>query len=119
MAQITNFDRETFLIHTLELKLWLFEVCIGSHSLAMFAKKFLRAREKNFTGARRTLTTLYRRLCILHAVWVPQRLALYGSSYYASSSTVWCFSDHFFSATTVTLPLLLRGRWGNTAIVLI
>ena len=39
MAQITNFDRETFLIHTLELKLWLFEVCIGSHSLAMFAKK--------------------------------------------------------------------------------
>ena len=65
MAQITNFDRETFLIHTLELKLWLFEVCIGSHSLAMFAKKVLRAREKNFTGARRTLTTLYRRLCIL------------------------------------------------------
>ena len=40
MAQITNFDRETFLIHALELKLWLFEVCIGSHSLAMFAKKF-------------------------------------------------------------------------------
>ena len=46
MAQITNFDRETFLIHALELKLWLFEVCIGSHSLAMFAKKNLRAREK-------------------------------------------------------------------------
>ena len=45
MAQITNFDRET-LIHTLELKLWLFEVCIGSHSLAMFAKKSLWAREK-------------------------------------------------------------------------
>ena len=45
MAQITNFDRETFLIHALELKLWLFEVCIGSDSLAMFAKK-------NFTGTR-------------------------------------------------------------------
>ena len=44
MAQITNFDRETFLIHALELKLWLFEICIGSHSLAMFAKKILRAR---------------------------------------------------------------------------
>ena len=40
MAQITNFDQETFLIHALELKLWLFEVCIGSHSLAMFAKKW-------------------------------------------------------------------------------
>ena len=44
MAQITNFDRETFLIYALELKLWLFEVCIGSHSLAMFAKKILQAR---------------------------------------------------------------------------
>ena len=39
MAQITNFDRE-FLIHALELKFLLFEVCIGSHSLAMFAKEF-------------------------------------------------------------------------------
>ena len=29
MAQIMNFDRET-LIHALELKLWLFEVYIGS-----------------------------------------------------------------------------------------
>ena len=62
MAQITNFDRETSLIHTLELKLWLFEVCIGSHSLAMFAKKFLRANGINFTGARGTLTTLYQTL---------------------------------------------------------
>ena len=46
MAQITNFDRETFLIHTLELKLWIFEVGIGSHSYAMFAKKILWAHEK-------------------------------------------------------------------------
>ena len=36
MVQITNFDVKT-LIHALELKLWLFEVCIGSHLLAMFA----------------------------------------------------------------------------------
>ena len=49
MAQITNFDRETFLIHTLELKLWLFEVCIGSHSLAMFAKNFY-GHAKKFYG---------------------------------------------------------------------
>ena len=49
MAQITNFDRKTFLIHALELNLWLFEVCIGSHSLAMFAKKVLRARGINLT----------------------------------------------------------------------
>ena len=77
MAQIMNFDRETFLIHTLELKLWLFEVCIGSHSLAMFAKKILQAREKNFTGARRTLTTLYRTLCMLLFGCL---LALYGST---------------------------------------
>ena len=73
MAQIMNLDRETFLIHALELKLWLFEVCIGSHSLAMFAKKFLWANGINFTGARGTLTTLYRTLfgCLL---------ALYGST---------------------------------------
>ena len=90
MAQITNLDRETFLIHALKLKLWLFEVCIGSHSLAMFAKKILRARVINFTGARGTLTTLYRTLCILLFGCL---LALYGSS-----STVWWFSDHFFSA---------------------
>ena len=77
MAQITNFDREIFLIHTLELKLWLFEVCIGSHLLAMFAKKILRAREKSFTGARRTSTTLYRTLCILLFGCL---LALYGST---------------------------------------
>ena len=77
MAQITNFDRETFLIHALELKLWLFEVCIGSHSLAMFAKKFLRANGINFTGARGTLTTLYRTLCILLFGCL---LALYGSA---------------------------------------
>ena len=77
MAQITNFDRETFLIHALELKLWLFEVCIGSHSLAMFAKKFLRVRGINFTGARGTLTTLYQTLCIL---LLGCLLALYGST---------------------------------------
>ena len=77
MAQITNFDRETFLIHALELKLWLFEVCIGSHSLAMFAKKFLRANGINFMGARGTLTTLYRILCILLFGCL---LALYGST---------------------------------------
>ena len=77
MAQITNFDRETFLIHALELKLWLLEVCIGSHSLAMFAKKFLRANGINFTGARGTLTTLYRTLYILLFGCL---LALYGST---------------------------------------
>ena len=91
MAQIMNFDRETFLIHTLELKLWLFEVCIRSHSLAMFAKKFLRAREKNFTGAAYVDDPLPK---IVHiAVWVPACIVWL---YYASSSTVWCFSDHFF-----------------------
>ena len=62
MAQIMNFDREIYLIHALESKLWLFEVCIGSHSLAMFAKKILRAHGKNFTGARGTLTTHYQTL---------------------------------------------------------
>ena len=77
MAQITNFDQETFLIHTLELKLWLFEVCIGSHSLTMFAKKFLRAHRINFTGARGMLTILYRTLCILLFGCL---LALYGST---------------------------------------
>ena len=77
MAQITNFDRETFLIHALELKLWLFEVCIGSHSLAMFAKKILRAHGINFTGARGTLTAL--------AVWVPACIVWL---YYAPSSAV-------------------------------
>ena len=77
MAQITNLDRETFLIHALELKLWLFEVCVGSHSLAMFAKKILRAREINVTGAQGTLTTLYRTLCILLFGCL---LALYGST---------------------------------------
>ena len=39
MVQITNFDIKTVSIHTLELKLWLFEVYLGSHSLAMFAHK--------------------------------------------------------------------------------
>ena len=39
MVQITNFNVKTFLIHALELKLWLYEVCIESHSLAMFAHK--------------------------------------------------------------------------------
>ena len=109
MAQITNFDRETFLIHTLQLKLWLFEVCIGSHSLAMFAKKFLRAREKKFTGARRTLTTLYRRLCILLFGCL---LALYGSTTHPAR-LCGAFRTIFFSATTLTLPFLLRGRWGK------
>ena len=80
MAQITNFDQETFLIHALELKLWLLKVCIGSHSLAMFAKKFLRANGINFTGARGTLTTLYRTLyillfgCLLGSTMHPARL---------------------------------------------
>ena len=92
MAQITNFDRETFLIHALELKLWLFEVCIGSHSLAMFAKKNLRARGINLMDARGTLTTLFPN--IVHtAVWVPACIVWL---YYASSSTVWLFSAHFF-----------------------
>ena len=77
MAQITNFDRETFLIHTLELKLWLFEVCIGSHSLAIFAKKILLVRRINFTGVQRTLMTLYQTLCILLFGCL---LALYGST---------------------------------------
>ena len=36
MVQIMTFDIKIF---ALELKLWLFEVCIGSHSLAMFAHK--------------------------------------------------------------------------------
>ena len=40
MVQITNFDSKTFLIHALELKLWLFEVRIGNHSLSVFAHKF-------------------------------------------------------------------------------
>ena len=72
MVQITNFDRETILIHALELKLWFHEVCIGSHSLAMFAKKMLRASGINFTGARGMLTTLYRTRCMVYiAVWVP------------------------------------------------
>ena len=39
MVQITNLDVKTFSIHTLQLKLWLFKVCIGSHSLARFAHK--------------------------------------------------------------------------------
>ena len=40
MVQITNFDGKTFSIHTLELKLRLFEVCIESHSLVMLTKFF-------------------------------------------------------------------------------
>ena len=94
MAQITNFDREIFLIHALELKLWLFEVCIGSHSLAMFAKKILWARAINFTGARGTLTTLYQTLFILLFGCLAPACIVW--LYYASSSTVWWFSDHFF-----------------------
>ena len=81
MAQITNFDRETFLIHTLEVKLWHFEVCIGSHSLSMFAKKFLRANGINFTGARGTLTDLYQTLCMLLFGCL---LALYGSTMHSA-----------------------------------
>ena len=45
MVQITSLDIKIFLIHALALKLWLFEVCIGSHSLAMFALR-------KFTGVR-------------------------------------------------------------------
>ena len=93
MAQITNFDRETFFIHALEFKLWLFEVCIGSHSLAVFANKILRARGINFTGARGTLTTLYRMNIVHIAVWVPACIVWLN---YASSSTVWWFLNHFF-----------------------
>ena len=51
MAQIMNFDREIFLIHALELKLWFFEVCIGSHSLAMFAKNFTGTPDKFYGRA--------------------------------------------------------------------
>ena len=58
----------------------------------MFAKKILQASGINFTGARGTLTILYRTLCILLFGCL---LALYGSTN-ASSSTVWWFSDHFF-----------------------
>ena len=92
MAQITNFDREIFLIHALELKLWLFEVCIGRHSLAMFAKKFLWANGINFTGAGYVDDPLPD---IVHiAVWVPACIVWL---YYAPSLTVWWFSNHFFS----------------------
>ena len=55
MVQIMNFDIKTFSIHALELKLWLFEVCTGSHAFAMFA-------HKKITGVWGTLTTLYRTL---------------------------------------------------------
>ena len=87
-----NFDRETFLIHALELKLWLFEVCIGSHSLANVC-------QKNFTGTR---DKFYGRAGyvddplpnIVHtAVWVPACIIWL---YYASSSTVWSFRTIFF-----------------------
>ena len=54
-------------------------------------KKFTGTRN-NFTGARRTLTTLYRTSCNI-AVWVPACIVWL---YYASSLTVWWFSDHFF-----------------------
>ena len=106
MAQITNFDRETFLIHALELKLWLFEVCIGSHSLAMFAKKSLRANGIHFTGARGTWTTLYRTSCILLFGCL---LALYGSTMHPAR-LCGAFRTIFFclqvqTATTVWLVL--------------
>ena len=91
MAQITNFDRETFLIHTLELKLWLFEVCIGSHSLAMFAKKFYGHAKKFYGRAAYVDDPLPNTVHI--AVWVPACIVWL---YYASSSTVWWFSNHFF-----------------------
>ena len=39
MVQIMDFDIKTFSIHALELKLWLFKVCTGSHAFAMFAHK--------------------------------------------------------------------------------
>ena len=95
MAQITNFDRETFLIHTLELKLWLFEVCIGSHSLAMFAQKIFTGKRKKFYGRAAYVDDPLPKIVHI-AVWVPACIVWLYSNY-ASSSTVWCFSDHFFS----------------------
>ena len=74
MAQITNFDRETFLIHALELKLWLFEVSLGSHSLAMFGKKILWAREKFYGRA------AYVDDPLPNIVHIRCLLALYGST---------------------------------------
>ena len=79
-----RFDRETFFIQTLELKLWLFEVCIGSHSFAMFDKKFY----GHVAYVDDPLPN------IVHiAVWVPACIIWL---YYASSLTVWWFSYHFF-----------------------
>ena len=87
MAQITNFDRETFFIHALEFKLWLFEVCIGSHSLAVFANKILRAHEINFTGAQGDVDDPLPKVVNI-AVWVPACIVWL---YYAPSSAVWGF----------------------------
>ena len=96
MAQITNFERETFLIHALELKLWLFEVCIGSHSLATFGKKIFTGTRDKFYGRAGYVDDplpyiVHIAVCI---VWL----------YYASSSTVWWFSDHFFFLLSVWSP---------------
>ena len=92
MAQITNFDRETFLIHALESKLWLFEVCIGSHSLAMFAKKFFTGKRDKFYGRAGYVDDPLPNIVHI-AVLVPACIVWL---YYAPSSTVWWFLDHFF-----------------------
>ena len=92
MAQITNFDRETFLIHALELKLWLFEVCIGSHSLAMFAKKNFRSTRDKFYGRAGCVDDPSPNI-VYKAILMPACIVWL---YYVSSSTVWWFSDHFF-----------------------
>jgi hypothetical protein len=73
-------------IATLELKLQQFKVSqyvsIGSHIYAMFV-------HKKFTGARRTLTTFYRTLCVLLFGCL---LALYGSIMHPAQLC----GDHFF-----------------------
>ena len=82
MVQITSLDIKIFLIHALALKLWLFEVCIGSHSLAMFALR-------KFTGVQGTLKTLI----LYGAIWMPACIV---GLHYASSSTMWWCLDNIF-----------------------
>ena len=77
------------MIDALELKLRPFEVspyvCIGSHAFAMFAHK------KNY---RRTGYVDDPLLNIVYvAIWMPACIVWL---YYASSSIVCWFSDHFF-----------------------
>ena len=55
---------------------------IGSHAVAMFAHK------KNYGRAGYVDDPLPNIACM--AIWMPAWL------YYASSSTMWWFSDHFF-----------------------